>query len=78
MVINLVRAWSTAAEPVRGGATDERPWRAVSFLPLLLLVFLLTQTAAESAILYESGLLLFAALTLRLSARPLERDDQPA
>lgn len=76
VVIDLVRAWSTAAEPVRTGA-GLQPWRAVSLLPLLLLTFLVVQTAAESAILYESGLLLFATLTLRLSARPLERDDQP-
>ncbi len=74
----LVRAWATAAEPVRAGLDARQPWRAVSLMPLLLLTLLLVQSLTESAMLYEWGLLLLCTLAIRLTARPLERDQDLA
>ncbi|WP_437584439.1 O-antigen ligase family protein [Paramicrobacterium sp. CJ85] len=61
----LWRSWFCAIDRPRWDLRTDRPYSALSLLPLLVLVVLLVQSLAESRILVESGWVLVVLLSLK-------------
>jgi exopolysaccharide production protein ExoQ len=72
VLTTLVRTWSMAVDRPWKAAGVPAPFTAVSLLPLLVMVALLVQSAAESRLLIEYGLalLVYFAVSTKLPDRP--------
>ncbi|WP_158862779.1 O-antigen ligase family protein [Leifsonia sp. AG29] len=66
----LWRSWFGAVDRPRFGIDDERPFTALTLLPLLLLAALLAQSLAESRILIEGGWALLVVLAVKTKRGP--------
>ncbi len=71
MLSTTWRAWFVAVDRPRWDLTDQRPFMAMSLLPLLILTALLAQSLAESQLLVQSGwmLLVICAVMMKSPAR---------
>lgn len=66
LVLGVVgRSWFTAVDRPRTGRVDDQPFTAITLLPLLLIAALIAQSATESRMLIEGGLLLLVMLSLK-------------
>lgn len=82
VISTLWRSWFAAVDRPRFDLRDDRPYTALSLLPLLLMVVLVVQSLAESRILIESGWVLLVALSLKTKQQPVmdasaHRDTSP-
>ncbi|QPZ39416.1 O-antigen ligase family protein [Paramicrobacterium chengjingii] len=74
----LWRSWFTAIDRPRFDLRTDRPYSALSLLPLLIAVVLLVQSLAESRILIESGWVLVVLLVLKTKQeRTIIEDEAP-
>ncbi len=73
VVSTVWRSWFIAVDRPRVGLTDDEPYSATAFLPLLIVVVLVVQSLMESRILIESGWVLLVAIAVATKARPVIR-----
>jgi len=64
VLTTLGRSWFLAVDRPRFTVADDRPYRATTLLPLLLMAALIAQSFAESRILIEGGWALLVALAV--------------
>jgi O-antigen ligase len=72
-LITIVRAYRAAVTPLWNSALGRRVSSNLTLLPLLVLTFLLVQTATESRILIEEGLLTLCLFAIKLKLDPFTR-----
>jgi exopolysaccharide production protein ExoQ len=72
VISTLLRSWWMSVDRPFTGAGAPAPYTALSLLPLLVMVALLVQSAAESRLLIEYGLMLlvYFAVSTKLPDRP--------
>jgi exopolysaccharide production protein ExoQ len=72
-LITIVRAYRAAVTPLWNSALGRRVSNNLTLLPILVLTFLLVQTATESRILIEEGLLTLCLFAIKLKLDPFTR-----
>ncbi|WP_166983902.1 O-antigen ligase family protein [Paramicrobacterium fandaimingii] len=78
LVVSLLwRSWFAAIDRPRFDLRTDRPYSALSLLPLLFTVVLLVQSLAESRILIESGWVLIVLLALKTKQERTIVEDEP-
>jgi exopolysaccharide production protein ExoQ len=74
----LWRVWFLAVDRPRFDLRDDRPYTALSLLPLLIITVLIVQSFAESRILIESGWVLLTLFALKSKQHPVIDSDASA
>ena len=74
----LWRVWFLAVDRPRFDLRDDRPYTALSLLPLLIITVLIVQSFAESRILIESGWVLLTLFALKSKQHPVIDSDAAA
>ncbi|MET1051313.1 MAG: O-antigen ligase family protein [Mycetocola sp.] len=78
VVSTLWRSWFLAVDRPRTDLRADRPYSALSLLPVLIVVILLVQSVAESRILIESGWVLLVAIAVASKQRRvMDAAEQP-
>jgi hypothetical protein len=72
-LVTIVRAYRAAVTPVWASALGRRVNSNLTLLPVLVLTFLLVQTATESRILIEEGLMTLCIFAVKLKLDPFTR-----
>lgn len=65
VLATLKRSWFLAVDRPRTGVVDDKPYSALTLLPLLVLAAYLAQSVAESRLIIEGGWLLLVVFSLK-------------
>lgn len=72
-LVTIVRAYRAAVTPLWVSSLGRRVFSNITLLPVLVLTFLLVQTATESRILIEEGLMTLCLFAIKLKLDPFTR-----
>ncbi|HEY0250539.1 MAG TPA: O-antigen ligase family protein, partial [Kofleriaceae bacterium] len=72
-LVTMVRAYRAAVTPLWVASLGKRVNNHLTLLPVLVLTFLLVQTATESRILIEEGLMTLCIFAIKLKLDPFTR-----
>jgi hypothetical protein len=72
-LVTMVRAYRAAVTPLWAASIGRRVFSNITLLPVLVLTFLLVQSATESRILIEEGLMTLCIFAIKLKLDPFTR-----